>query len=186
MDHFYAYHAVTERPMALGQRLIFDADHPNGVAARVDAFSRIMAGEPLEGATADLIRANPDRWAKVAYRELALERVRTAEFPQYPSRMACLYTTQTYREAAQWADYFAELGRTVYGVVRLRVEGRCFIGDATACFDGLPDEAANLPLARRYWLREPTGRAPIDEMLVDGVLTVEEISPYVPENTVWG
>ena len=44
----------------------------------------------------------------VALRELAMEKVRREKYPQYPSRMAALYVSRTYREAEQWGDYFAE------------------------------------------------------------------------------
>lgn len=36
MDNtFFAYHVVTERPMHLGQQLIFDGNHHSGVYERV-------------------------------------------------------------------------------------------------------------------------------------------------------
>ena len=41
MPEFYAYHAVTERPMALGQRIVFDGEHVSGV------YGRVMEKRPL-------------------------------------------------------------------------------------------------------------------------------------------
>ena len=93
------YHAITGRPMSEGQTIIMGGDNVNGVCERVRCFEQIERGEQVSGAIAELTRADMDRWKKVARREQALERVRRAEFPQYPSRMACLYASRTKEEA---------------------------------------------------------------------------------------
>lgn len=168
------YHVVTERPMVQGQELLFDETHHNGVYDRVMTFQKIINGEPVHTPTADLIRKNLDKWSKVAYRELALEKIRRAEFPQYPSRMACLYTSQTLEEAQNWAGFFKNIGRDVYSIVKLRVYGRTFSGDACNCFDGVADETVTLPFARRYWQVAPTEK-PVIETIADGRIVVEEL-----------
>ena len=63
----------------------------------------------------------------VALRELALEKVRKEKYPGYPSRMAALYVSKSYKEAEQWADYFASLGRPTYSVVKIKVNGCVFV-----------------------------------------------------------
>jgi len=177
----YAYHVVTDRPMALGQRIVFDEEHHSGVYQRV--MDRV-----------DIVKdvyAHPEKYPlplehhiDVAIRELALEKVRLEKFPEYPSRMASLYVSKTYEEAKPWADYFASLGRPTYAIVKLRVEGRCFVGDACNCFDGTPDLADNLARAEHYWRNLPNedNHPPIHEMLVDGEIVVEEIVEEINAN----
>lgn len=169
----YAYHVVTDRPMAPGQTIIFDENHRSGV------YRRVMERLPL----VHEIYAHPQMYppqaiehhTAVALREMAMEDVRRAAYPDYPSRLACLYASRTLREAESWADFFASLGRPVYGIVRLAAEGRCFIGDAERCFAGTPDKAENLRLAARYWEIPQTGAQPaVCEMLLDGKITVLE------------
>lgn len=80
----------------------------------------------------------------VALRELALEEVRQGKYPQYPSRLNCLYVSGTFEEADNWGKYFAEIGRPTYHIVKLEIEGNCFMGDATKCFEGQLDKEENL------------------------------------------
>ena len=119
----YVYHVVTERPMELGQKLIFDQQHHNGVYHRVTAFKALLCGEPVEEKLVRLLQADMDKWSKVAYREMALEKIRKEYFPTYPSRMACLYTSRTLQEAQSWAKFFQDIGRDVYSIVRLKAGG---------------------------------------------------------------
>lgn len=169
---FEAFHVVTERPMEKGQRIIFDENHYSGVYERV--MSKIE--------TVYEIYANPKKYraqelehhVSVALRELALEAVRATEFTQYPSRLSCLYVSKTLEEAKDWLDYFVSLKRSVFGIARLSVDGRFFLGDAEKCFRGKTDKKENLRLARLYW---SCSKEEIEtpEMLVDGIITVEEI-----------
>ena len=66
----------------------------------------------------------------------------------------------------------------------LKIEGNCFIGDATKCFDGQVDKQENLRLAELYWKNEPndTNNPTICEMLVDGHITVVEIVKEINAN----
>ncbi len=169
----YAYHVVTERPMVPGQRIIFDGHHHSGV------YRRVMDKLPL---VQDVL-AHPEAYPlplehhlSVAIRELAMEQVRQDSFPEYPSRMACLYVSETLEESRRWADFFIRIGRPAYAIVRLQVDGRCFVGNACNCFDGTPNQPDNLARARRYWLNLPSSEGePVREILIDGVITVAEI-----------
>lgn len=177
------YHVVCDRPLQVGQRIIFDEENRSGV------YQRVMA---LADTAADVL-AHPEKYPlplehhlDVAIRELAMEQVRREHYPEYPSRMACLYVSREVGPAKQWAEYFARLGRPTYAVVELEVEGRCFVGDALNCFDGTPDQADNLARAERYWQNAPNEDGdPIWEMLVDGdirvVRVIEEINANIPE-----
>ncbi len=175
MNHFFAYHAVTERPMALGQHILFDDTHHSGVWERVHAH--LPQVEAIYANPAAYAGQTLDHHLDVALRELALEEVRKARFPEYPSRMSCLYVSEALENALLWAKWFHEWGRPTFQVVKLRITGRAFVGDANNCFDGTPDKAENLRQAEHYWRNLPNvdGERPIPEMLVDGDLEVVEI-----------
>ena len=178
----YAFHVVTDSPMNIGQRIMFDETHHSGVYQRVYDKLDIVND----------IYDNPDKYDEeklehhtlVALRELALEEVRREKYPQYPSRMSCLYVSKTFEEADNWGKFFAKIGRSTYSIVKLKIEGNCFIGDATKCFDGRIDKKENLRLAELYWKNEPNNadKPPITEMLVDGNITVVEIVKEINAN----
>lgn len=176
------YHVVCDRPLVVGQTIRFDESNRSGV------YQRVMA---LTETAADVL-AHPEKYElplehhlDVAIREMAMEQVRREHYPEYPSRMACLYVSRELEPAKQWAEYFARIGRPTYAVAEMEVEGRCFVGDALNCFDGTPDQADNLARAERYWQNAPNGEGdPIHELLVDGdirvVRIVEEINANIP------
>lgn len=169
------YHVVTERPMQLGQVITFDDTHHSGV------WQRVMDKLPQ----VEEIYANPGKWQGVAFehhlavalRELALEEVRKAEFPQLPSRMGCLFVSETPEEAEQWFEFFKGI-RPTFQIVKLKASGengKVFRGNATLCFDGTADKEENLRLARRYWQAAETEEMPIWEILMGGEMQVTEI-----------
>ncbi len=175
MEEFYAYHVVTGRPMALGQHIVFDGNHHNGV------YHRVTEKLPL----VEVIYAGPEAWEEqelehhlsVALRELAMEEVRRAEYPHFPSRLACLYVSEDPGDSRLWVRLFRDWGRDVRQIVKLCIRGRRFVGDANNCFPGTPDRAANLEKARNYWQCGPNANRdrPIREMLADGDIEVVEI-----------
>ena len=178
----YAYHVVTDRPMKVGQEILFDETHHSGVYQRVIAKIDIVKE----------IYSNPEKYdaetlehhTSVAMRELALEEVRKKKYPQYPSRMSCLYVSRTFEEADNWGKYFAKIGRPTYCIVKLEIEGNCFYGDAKKCFDAQLSEQENFRLAEIYWKNESNDgdEPPIVEMLVDGHIQVIEIVKEINEN----
>lgn len=177
-----AYHVVTDRPMHVGQQIIFDENHHSGVYQRVHEKIDIIND----------IYANPSKYAvetldhhvSVALRELALEEVRQQKYPHYPSRMSCLYVSSSLEEAVNWGKFFAEIGRPTYHIVKLDIAGNCFIGDATKCFKGQLSKQENLKLAEAYWANDVTieQEQAIHEMLVDGQITVIEIVKEIHAN----
>ena len=174
-DIFYAYHVVTERPMYLGQHIVFDENNRSGVYQRVMARLDIVKD----------IYQNPQKYENteldyplmVALRELALEEVRKEKYPDYPSRLGCLYVSETLQESIHWADYFIKRGRQVFHIVKLKITGSRFLGDATKCFDGTVDREENRRMAERYWENgeNPPDEPPIKEYLVGGDIEVIEI-----------
>lgn len=168
------YHAVTDRPMTPGQIIRFDGTHHSGV------YARVMEKLPL----AEKIYAHPEQYVgelehhtAVALRELAMEEVRREKYPAYPSRMSCLYVSETLEEAEKWAEFFVQWERPVYHIVKLDARGGIFRGEATKCFRGTPDREENLRLAERYWKSAPADcdEKPVREILIDGEIEVLEI-----------
>ena len=181
MQEFYVYHVVTERPMELNQIIVFDESHHSGV------YERVMAKKEL----VEKIYENPNKYlelehhTKVALRELALEKVRQDKYPDYPSRLASLYVSTRLEDAISWADFFQSLGRPVYQLVKLKVIGNSFTGDAHNCFDGTTNENTNLELAHHYWENLPNKKnaEPLMETIVNGTIEVIEIiKVYQEEN----
>ena len=174
MSQIY-YHVVTEKPMQLGQELIFDETHHSGVYNRVYSLKDKV----------DEIYKNPmvyknkelDHHLKVALRELAIEEVRKEKYPEYPSRLSSLYVSSSLEEAEKWYDLFKKLGRDVYQIVKVMVDGNVYIGDAYNCFDGTIDKDNNLKLAENYWKYKVNleGKEPIIEILASGKIKVIEI-----------
>lgn len=177
-----AYHVVTERPMQAGQILRFDQDMLTGVARRVNEKAGAI----------EQIYAHPDRFVaeqlehhtRVALRELALEEVRRSRYPQYPSRLNCLYVSETLDEAEVWANSFVRWGRPTYHIVKVSLTGRVFTGDAHNCFEAATNLAQNISLAERYWRNLPNeyGKPPVRETLADGQIEVLEIVREIRKN----
>lgn len=173
LNNIYVYHVVTERPMYIGQHIVFDENHYNGVWQRVNEKLDIVGD--IYNNSEKYMNVELEHHTSVALRELALEKVRLRKYSNYPSRMACLYVSKTLEEAEKWFDYFVSLGRPTFQIVKLKVNGHVFCGDATKCFDGKLTEIENLALAEKYWENNTFDNSSIIEMLVDGNIEVVEI-----------
>lgn len=182
MNEIYVYHVVTDKPMQIGQHIIFDDEKHSGV------YNRVMSKLSI----VNDIYKHPDKYdaeklehhTRVALRELALEKVRQEEYPTYPSRMSCLYVSESIEESEKWAEIFGSWGRPTYSIVKLRVAGKVFAGDANNCFDATLDENENLLLAERYWKNLPNlqNEPTIKEMLVNGDIEVIGIIKEINKN----
>lgn len=166
------YHVVTERPMSVGQVIKFDENHHSGVFERV--MEKLPQVEEIYSQPKISYCVSLEHHLSVALRELALEEIRKSEFPQYPSRMSCLYVSQSQEEAEKWFEFFSGI-RPTFQIVKIKVNGRVFRGNAELCFDGTPDKEENLRLAKKYWQLAESDSEPIWEILVDGELEVLEI-----------
>ena len=146
MKELIVYHVVTEKPMYIGQHIRFDGNHHNGVWQRVNEKTDIV--NDIYNCPDYYKNTVLEHHTAVALRELALEKVRMDKYPNFPSRLACLYVSKT-----------------------LEV----FYGDAENCFDGRLNEQENLMLADQYWNNKSFNNNSIIEMLVDGDIEVVEI-----------
>ena len=169
------YHVVTERPLRVGQEIVFDDNHHSGVYDRVYSLEKKVND----------IYLNPQKYTdallnhhlKVALRELAMEEVRKEKYPNYPSRLASLYASATLEEALKWYDMFIEWGRPTYSIVKVMVDGNIYVGDSWNCFDGTTSRRKNLELAENYWKSKKNniGKEPIREILANGKIKIIKI-----------
>ena len=176
------YHVVTDRPMSVGQKIIFDENNHSGVYQRV--IDKIDVVNEIYKNPKNYQANELEHHTSVALRELAMEEVRKEEYPFYPSRMSCLYVSRTYEEAERWGEFFARIGRPTYSIVELEVKGNCFMGDATKCSDGQTDKAGDKELARLYWEypQSEDKKNEVCEMLVDGEIMVLAILKEINAN----
>ena len=94
MNEIYDYHIVTDSSMEKGQHIIFNDVNYSGVYKRVNDKIQIVFIYP-EKYNADFFEYH----TKVAMRELALEKVRKDLYLEYPSRMSCLYVSNSIEES---------------------------------------------------------------------------------------
>lgn len=182
MKEMYVYHVVTERPMYLGQKIIFNESHHNGVYDRV--YKQLDTVKDIYVHPEKYNSDTLEHHTRVALRELALEEVRLQRYPEYPSRLSCLYVSKTLVEAKKWADLFIDWKRPTYAIVKLKVEGNSFVGDANNCFQATIQQEENLLLANRYWKNLPNlqGEKPIQEVLVNGDIEVIKMVKEINAN----
>ncbi|WEG14437.1 DUF2441 domain-containing protein [Pullulanibacillus sp. KACC 23026] len=188
-DHFFVYHIVTRNKMSLGQiiqfgdaqmntlyRFFFEKEQVN---AKGEDFIRILQSHYTnEGLTLD--KENADVAIKYvgqttrAIREVIVEMVRLKDYPQYPSRLSCLYAAKSYEDALKWKQLFDSYNRKVLQIVQLKVVGKYFEGDAERLpkEDGVPF-SKKIEQARDYWKGNVNNKLP--ELLIDGRIEVVEI-----------
>lgn len=178
----FVYHVVTDKPMHVGQQIIFDEEHHSGVYQRV--YDKLDIVNDIYANPAKYDAETLEHHTSVALRELALEEVRQKKYPQYPSRMGSLYVSKSFEEAENWGMFFARIGRPTYHIVKLEIKGNYFVGDATKCFNGQVNKEENLRLAEEYWKSNENteNKQAIYEMLVNGQITVVEIVKEINAN----
>ncbi|MBD8038436.1 DUF2441 domain-containing protein [Solibacillus sp. A46] len=188
-NQFFVYHIVTRNKMSLGQIIYFDENEYNTLYrfffeaeqlnAKGEDFIQIMQSHyTKEGLNLD--KDNADVAMKYigqttrAVREVIVEMVRLKEYPQYPSRLSCLYAAKTYEDALKWKQLFDSFNRNVLQIVKLKVNGNYFEGDG----DLLPKEDGisfykKIEQARKYWNGNINNELP--ELLINGKIEVIEI-----------
>ncbi|WP_272495701.1 DUF2441 domain-containing protein [Bacillus pinisoli] len=185
----YVYHIVTKNKMNLGQKIFFDRNQKNTLYnfffekeqmnSKGEDFFRILysqytdEGLKLNKENADVVIKYAGQTIR-AIREVLVEMVRLQEFPQYPSRMSCLYAAKTYEDALKWKEIFDSYNRKVLQIVKLRVNGNYFEGDGNLLpkEDGIPF-SKKIEQAREYWRGNVMNELP--ELLINGEIEVIEI-----------
>ncbi|ODG93189.1 MULTISPECIES: DUF2441 domain-containing protein [Bacillaceae] len=188
-NEMYVYHIVTRKKMNLGQIIDFDSDQKNTLYSfffemeqlnsKGEDFIRIFykhyteAGLKLDVENTEVVKKYIGQTTR-AIREVILEMVRLQEYPEYPSRLSCLYAAKSYEDALKWKEIFDSFNRNVLQIVKLRVKGSSFEGDGNLLpkEDGVPF-ARKIEQARKYWLGNVTNDLP--ELLINGKIEVVEI-----------
>ena len=186
---FYAYHVVTRKRMSLGQIINFDKNQHNTLYrfffdreqlnSKGEDFFQILQshysneGLNLIGENAAVVSNYADHTIR-AIREVIVEMVRLQEFPEYPSRLSCLYAVRDYEDALKWKELFDSYNRKVLQIVKLRVSGNSFEGDGNLLpkEDGIPF-SRKIEQAREYWKGNVESELP--ELLINGNIEVVEI-----------
>ncbi|MEH7454783.1 DUF2441 domain-containing protein [Gottfriedia acidiceleris] len=188
-NEMYVYHIVTRKKMNIGQIIDFDSDQKNTLYSfffemeqlnsKGEDFIQIFykhyteAGLELDAENTEVVKKYVGQTTR-AIREVILEMVRLQEYPEYPSRLSCLYAAKSYEDALKWKEIFDSFNRNVLQIVKLRVKGSSFEGDGNLLpkEDGVPF-ARKIEQARKYWLGNVTNDLP--ELLINGKIEVVEI-----------
>lgn len=188
-SQFFVYHIVTKNKMSLGQIINFDENINNTlyrfffekeqVNSKGEDFIQIVqrhyTGEGLTlGKENANVAINYIGQTTRAIREVIVEMVRLKEYPQYPSRLSCLYAAKTYEDALKWKKLFDSFNRKVLQIVKLNVFGNYFEGDGNLLpkEDGVPF-SKKIEQAREYWKGNVNNELP--ELLINGKIEVTEI-----------
>ncbi|MGE1039481.1 DUF2441 domain-containing protein [Bacillus wiedmannii] len=186
---FYVYHIVTREKMNIGQIIHFDKNQTNTLFHFFFEREHLNSNgeDPMqilkEHYTNEELHINNEN-AKVvmnymnqtirAVRETIVEMVRLQEFPEYPSRLSCLYAAKSYEDTLKWKALFDSYNREVLQIVKLRVIGNCFESDGNLLpkEDGIPF-SQKIEQAREYWKGNVSNELP--ELLINGKIEVVEI-----------
>lgn len=188
-NEWYVYHIVTRNKMNLGQIISFDQNQKNTLYhfffekeqmnSKGEDFMQILHGNytnngiSMDKENADVALRYMGQTIR-AIREALVEMVRLQEYPEYPSRLSCLYAAKSYEDALKWKEIFVSHHRKVLQIVKLRVNGRIFEGDGTLLpkEDSLPF-SRKIEQAREYWKGNNHNQLP--ELLINGIIEVVEI-----------
>lgn len=176
------YHLVTRQPVHEHQFFDFSQGQPNRQAKFfLDHPDKLPLNDLLKTPRLNLsseqttqLRHDWDRRAH-ALRELILEVVRIRDFPQYPSRLACLFAAKSYDQVLIWRNLFEKEGRHVCQLVKVVTAGPTFEGDAAS----LPSITSGtvvdkLAAAETYW-QHPAASQQLSEVLLGGRVQVIQI-----------
>ncbi|MDA2240172.1 DUF2441 domain-containing protein [Bacillus cereus group sp. Bc222] len=186
---FFVYHIVTRKKMKIGQSIQFNKNQTNTLfhffferkhlnssgEDSIQILKEHYTNEELhiKNENATVVMNYMDQTIR-AIRETIVEMVRLQEYPDYPSRLSCLYAAKSYEDALKWKALFDSYNREVLQIVKLRVIGSSFEGDGNL----LPKEDAipfsqKMEQAREYWKGNVNNELP--ELLINGEIEVVEI-----------
>ncbi|MGH1255074.1 MULTISPECIES: DUF2441 domain-containing protein [Bacillus] len=188
-QEFCAYHIVTKKKMKIGQIMHFDKNQKNTLfhffferehlnsngKDAIQILKEHYTNEELhiKNENATVIMDYMDQTIR-AVRETIVEMVRLQEYPDYPSRLSCLYAARSYEDALKWKALFDSYNREVLQIVKLRVIGNCFEGNGNLLpkEDGIPF-SQKIEQAREYWKGNVSNELP--DLLINGKIEVMEI-----------
>ncbi|CUB11368.1 hypothetical protein BN2127_JRS1_03154 [Bacillus cereus] len=192
---FFVYHIVTRKKMKIGQIIHFNKNQHNTLyhfffekeqlnASGGDGMKIInnhYKNEELHinNENATVVMNYMDQTIR-AIRETIVEMVRLQEYPNYPSRLSCLYAAKSYEDVLKWKTLFDSYNREVLQIVKLRVIGSSFEGDGNLLpkEDGIPF-SQKMEQAREYW--KGNSKSELPELLINGEIEVVEIINDFPK-----
>lgn len=109
-------------------------------------------------------------------REIAMEKIRKNEFPNYPSRLKCMFLTDSKEECLKALKIFYQKGHGEYfQAVAVRVNGNVFYSkDVAIGREGL-SYAEYLDKSKRYWSQNQDSNSKLQEILFEGDAEIVEI-----------
>lgn len=185
----FAYHIVTRNKMKVGQIINFDNQQKNNLyrfffekeqlnSMGEDCIQILYGHYTNEGLSinkenAEIVIQYVDQTIR-AIREVIVEMVRLQEFPEYPSRLSCLYAANSYEDVLKWKELFDLYNRKVLQIVKFHVNGNFFEGDGNLLpkEDGIPF-SRKIEQAREYW--NGNVKTDLPELLISGKIEVIEI-----------
>ena len=183
------FHLVTNKKLELGQKILFNKDTNNRLYDFFfkkefrnnegrDCFDIIKSGSTPSGLSLNeedtkIIHKYNDITIR-GIRELIVEMVRLKYYPNYPSRLNCLYVSKTYEDLLKWKEIFESYNRKILQLVKLQSNGDSFEGDGEL----LPKEDGvsfdkKMSQAKEYW--ESNNNCGLSEVLLDGEIEVIKI-----------
>ncbi len=96
-----AYHVVTDKPKYIGQQIIFDEEHHSGVFQKVQDklnFVNDIYSNPIHKNITLKHRSSYENRTQ----GIGIRRSTTKKYPQFSSRLSCLYVSKILEEADQW------------------------------------------------------------------------------------
>lgn len=106
-------------------------------------------------------------------RELMFEEVRKELNSNLPSRLKCLYVCKTKKEIKDWINIFSRTNKKDFQIVKLKLTGKIFIGDASFILRQNISLNKKKEQAKMYWSGKKKDN--INEYLFIGTAVVEDI-----------
>ena len=188
VNNLILYQVATDRDYKVGDKLTF-GKMDNGQCYNAYNTSYQQNGESLyrigykkanKGIFKDRVLINNLAGAlekyDFAFREMAIEDVRKEQFPDCPSRMKCMFLTDSKQGCLNNLPKFANKGYgKVYQAVAVKVTGKVFyakdvvIARTGSSFNQYKEEAI------RYWSQNQKSEESIKEILFEGEAEVVEV-----------
>lgn len=193
------YQVATDRNYKVGDKFVF-GESDNGQSYNIYntfyqineqpmhrvGFEKINKGEKIAPAFIVDFLVALEKY-DFAFRELALEEVRKEKFPHLPSRMKCMFLTESKEECLNNLPNFANKGYgEIYQAVAVKLNGRVFYSkDVLIGREGLSLNKYK-ELAEKYWSQDQNSATKAREVLFEGEAEIVEILDEIKLNKKGG
>ena len=163
IDKEIFYHANSGKELEVGDTLIFNSSTHNKMYEEVYnneyKLNNMDANELLcnKKKSSDLsneelnLLLNTINNDAFVLRELALEEIRKEKYPDYPSRLNCLYVTKVKEDAVNWSNILKRNNKECKQILTLECTGELFIGDGNLMKRQNISYQEQLNNADKYW-----------------------------------